>query len=115
MNKDEQYPHLSQPDISKRMKKYSISELRVLCAEIRAFLIESLANSGGHLASNLGAVELTVALEYCFDTYRDRLIFDVGHQCYTHKLLTGRFSDFSKIRHAGGPSGFPRPQESPSD
>ena len=115
MNKDEKYPHLSLPDINRRLKKYSISELRALCAEIRAFLIESLADSGGHLASNLGAVELTVALEYCFDTYRDRLIFDVGHQCYTHKLLTGRFSDFSKIRHAGGPSGFPKPNESPSD
>lgn len=85
-----------------------------LCREIREFLIASLSEHGGHLASNLGAVELTVALHRVYDTGRDRLVFDVGHQCYTHKLLTGR-KDFSAFRELGGMAGFPRPYESVHD
>ena len=85
-----------------------------LCAEIRAFLVEALAEHGGHLASNLGSVELTVALHRVYDTSRDRLVFDVGHQCYTHKLLTGR-KDFTDFRDLGGLAGFPRPYESVHD
>ncbi len=115
MSQDRKYPRLSSPDINKKLHSYSVSELRALCAEIRSFLIESLSKTGGHLASNLGAVELSVALEYCFDTSRDRLIFDVGHQCYTHKLLTGRFSGFSTLRKKGGLEGFPKPAESNTD
>ncbi|MBQ5972849.1 MAG: 1-deoxy-D-xylulose-5-phosphate synthase [Oscillospiraceae bacterium] len=111
----EKYPRLSRPDVGREMKQYSRSELKALCAEIRAFLIESLSASGGHLASNLGVIELTVALEYCFDPLRDRLVFDVGHQCYPHKLLTGRAAGFSRLRKKGGLSGFPRPSESPAD
>ena len=85
-----------------------------LCREIREYLIASLSEKGGHLASNLGSVELTVALHRVYDTSRDRLVFDVGHQCYTHKLLTGR-KDFSNFREMGGMAGFPRPYESVHD
>ena len=90
-------------------------ELPVLCAEIREFLVNSIAKSGGHLASNLGTVELTVALHRVYDTAVDRLVFDVGHQCYTHKLLTGRRSGFDGFRELGGMSGFPKPHESVHD
>ena len=90
-------------------------ELDVLCGEIREFLVRSLSHSGGHLSSNLGAVELTVALHRVYDTSRDRLVFDVGHQCYTHKLLTGRMAGFENFRELGGMSGFPKPHESVHD
>lgn len=85
-----------------------------LCREIRDFLIDALAAHGGHLASNLGAVELTVALHRVYDFPRDKLVFDVGHQCYTHKLLTGR-RDFTNFRDLDGMAGFPRPDESVYD
>lgn len=90
-------------------------ELEELCSEIRGFLIESVAKTGGHLASNLGVVELTVALHRVYDTARDRLVFDVGHQCYVHKLLTGRMEAFSTLRRLDGLSGFPKPRESGHD
>ena len=86
-----------------------------LCGEIRGFLIENVARTGGHLASNLGTVELCVALYRVYDPYRDRLVFDVGHQCYTHKLLTGRREGFAGLRQYGGMSGFPKPSESAAD
>ena len=86
-----------------------------LCTEIREFLVSSVAKTGGHLASNLGAVELTVAIETVFHTMRDRLVFDVGHQSYVHKLLTGRQADFAHLRQYGGLSGFPKPHESEAD
>ena len=86
-----------------------------LCREIRAFLIDHVSKTGGHLASNLGVVELTVALETVFDTSKDRLVFDVGHQSYVHKLLTGRQADFDQLRQFGGIAGFPKPSESESD
>ena len=79
--------HISTPA---DVKALSGAELKELCGELRQFLVESVARTGGHLASNLGAVELTVALHRVYDTARDRLVFDVGHQCYVHKLLTGR-------------------------
>jgi len=87
----------------------------LLCGEIREFLIENLSRTGGHIASNLGVVELTVAVETVFDTAKDRLVFDVGHQSYVHKLLTGRQADFSTLRQYGGIAGFPKPGESDSD
>ncbi len=87
----------------------------LLCAELRTFLVESVAQTGGHLASNLGTVELSVAIETVFNTMEDRLVFDVGHQSYVHKLLTGRQADFSRLRQFGGISGFPKPSESPAD
>ncbi len=86
-----------------------------LCREIREFLVASLSEQGGHLASNLGAVELTVALHRVYDTARDRLVFDVGHQCYTHKILTGRMYGFAGFRDLGGMAGFPKPAESVHD
>lgn len=86
-----------------------------LCAEIREFLISSVSQTGGHLAGNLGVVELSVALETVYDTAKDRLVFDVGHQSYVHKLLTGRQKAFHTLRQFGGLSGFPKPSESETD
>ncbi len=86
-----------------------------LCEQIRGFLVEHVSKTGGHLASNLGVVELTVALETVFDTNKDRLVFDVGHQSYVHKLLTGRQADFARLRQFGGMAGFPKPGESETD
>ena len=90
-------------------------ERKLLCEEIRGKLISSVSDNGGHLASNLGVVELTVAVETVFNTMRDRLVFDVGHQSYVHKLLSGRQADFSALRQYGGLSGFPKPTESDAD
>jgi 1-deoxy-D-xylulose-5-phosphate synthase len=86
-----------------------------LAHELRAFLLESVAKTGGHLSSNLGTIELTIALHYVFDTPRDRLVWDVCHQTYAHKILTGRRDAMSRLRMAGGPSGFPRRTESEYD
>ena len=86
-----------------------------LCQQIRDFLIDSVSKTGGHLASNLGVVELTVAIETVFDTSIDRLVFDVGHQSYVHKLLTGRKEGFASLRQFGGMAGFPKPSESKAD
>lgn len=86
-----------------------------LCQEIRDFLIANVSKTGGHVASNLGVVELTVALETVFDTSVDRLVFDVGHQSYIHKMLTGRQGDFPSLRQFGGMAGFPKPTESDTD
>ncbi len=93
----------------------SDAETEALCAEIRRFLIDSVSRTGGHLASNLGVVELTVAIHSVFDTSRDRLVFDVGHQSYVHKLLTGRMDQFPTLRQFGGLAGFPKPGESCHD
>lgn len=90
-------------------------ELPRLCDELRRFLIEGVSTHGGHLASNLGVVELTVALHRVFDSPRDRIIWDVGHQSYVHKILTGRGDRFNTLRTVGGLSGFPRREESPHD
>ena len=97
------------------VKALSVPQLRELCGELRRFLVESVSRTGGHLASNLGAVELTVALHRIYDTSRDRLVFDVGHQCYVHKALTGRQGMFDTLRQLGGLSGFPKPEESVHD
>ena len=90
-------------------------QLAPLCAELRQFLVQSVSRTGGHLASNLGVVELTVAIHRVFDTASDRLVFDVGHQCYVHKALTGRQELFATLRQFGGLSGFPKPRESRHD
>ncbi|MDH4028129.1 MAG: 1-deoxy-D-xylulose-5-phosphate synthase, partial [Nitrospirota bacterium] len=91
------------------------SELKDLSEELREIIIETVATNGGHLASNLGSVDLTLALHYVFDSPVDKLIWDVGHQAYAHKLLTGRYGSFSTIRKHGGISGFPKMTESPHD
>ena len=95
--------------------RLSDEERSRLCGEIREFLVTSVSKTGGHLASNLGTVELSVALETVFDTMKDRLVFDVGHQAYVHKLLTGRQAEFEHLRQFGGMSGFPKPHESDAD
>jgi len=97
------------------IKKVPDGQIDALCNEIRAFLIKNISRTGGHLASNLGVVELTVALHRVMDTARDRVVFDVGHQCYVHKLLTGRREGFGAFRTFGCMAGFPKPQESPHD
>ena len=97
------------------LKSMNISQLGTLCEEIREKIIKSVMTNGGHLSSNLGMVELTVALYYVFDFPRDKVIYDVGHQCYTHKLLSGRAGDFSSLRKRGGISGFPKREESEYD
>ncbi|MEG2429390.1 MAG: 1-deoxy-D-xylulose-5-phosphate synthase N-terminal domain-containing protein, partial [Oscillospiraceae bacterium] len=97
------------------VKKLSIDELNQLSSEVREFLINSVSKTGGHLASNLGAVELTIALHKVFDSPNDKIVFDVGHQCYTHKLLTNRKKYFSTLRKKGGLSGFPKTRESKHD
>ena len=97
------------------LRKLNIKQLRQLCGELRAEIINVVSEHGGHLASNLGAVELTVAIHYVFDTPVDKLVFDVGHQSYAHKLLTGRYQDFHTLRQKGGISGFPQQDESEYD
>ncbi len=95
--------------------RMSISELSELAAELRQHIKASVSEHGGHLASNLGIVELTIALHYVFNFAQDRIVFDVGHQCYVHKMLSGRAEKFSKLRQKGGISGFPNPEESEYD
>lgn len=97
------------------IKKLQPEEFGLLAEEIRSFLIEKISETGGHLASNLGVVELTMALHLAFDLPEDKLIWDVGHQAYTHKLLTGRKEDFGMLRQHGGISGFPKRRESDCD
>ena len=97
------------------VKKLDQAQLSQLCLELRDFLVRNVSQTGGHLASNLGAVELTVAIHRVFDTETDRLVFDVGHQCYVHKALTGRQEMFSTLRQFQGLSGFPKPYESVHD
>lgn len=103
---------VNSPDDVKKLNK---DDLKPLCDEIRETLIDTLSKSGGHLASNLGSVELTVALHRVFDSPTDQIVWDVGHQAYTHKLLTGRKEAFHTLRQKGGISGFPNPKESEHD
>ena len=97
------------------IKQLNIKELNILCDEIRDQIFTTVEKNGGHLSPNLGSVELIVALHYVFDIPSDKLIFDVGHQSYAHKILTGRLNEFSSIRKKGGLSGFPDPAESQAD
>ena len=109
------YPLLEQVTSPDDVKKIPENQLEELCAEIRAFLIESVSHTGGHLSSNLGTIELTVALHRVLHTPQDKILFDVGHQCYTHKILTGRWKQFGTLRTIDGISGFPSPKESEHD
>jgi len=97
------------------IKKFSKQELTILSQEIRDFLIEKISTTGGHLASNLGVVELTMAIYLAFDLPEDKIVWDVGHQSYTHKILSGRRMEFDELRQYGGMSGFPKRKESPCD
>ena len=109
------YPYLDKIQKNGDVKKLPQQELPLLCEDIRNFLIESVSSTGGHLSSNLGVVELTVALHRALTLPQDKILFDVGHQCYTHKLLTGRREGFAHLRQVDGLSGFPSPQESDCD
>ncbi len=109
------YKYLYRVDSPEDLKRLELRELPVYCDEVRRFIVESLAHTPGHLASSLGAVELSVALHYVFDTPADTLIWDVGHQAYAHKIITGRRDAFPSLRKLGGIAGFPRPSESPFD
>ncbi|MEA1990667.1 MAG: 1-deoxy-D-xylulose-5-phosphate synthase N-terminal domain-containing protein, partial [Thermodesulfobacteriota bacterium] len=97
------------------IKNLKHKELIQLASEIRRKIVETVAGTGGHLASSLGVVELTIALHYVFDAPKDRIIWDVGHQAYAHKLLTGRVDNFHTLRQDNGISGFPKRSESPYD
>ena len=114
-NVNETLPLLAQIDNPEDLRELDEDQLPELAAEIRAFLLQSLSKTGGHLASGLGSVEITIALHYLFDTPNDRLIWDVGHQCYPHKILTGRRDQMSELRRQGGLSGFPKITESEYD
>ena len=109
------YPLLAEIDSPADLRKLQIAELPQVCAELRKFLIESLAENPGHFASSMGAVEITVALHYALNTPYDRIVWDVGHQAYSHKVLTGRRDKFSTNRKFNGLSGFPNPEESEYD
>ncbi len=112
---DNKYPLLKNIDSPADIKKLDVSYLPQLCGELREFIIEQLANNPGHLGSSLGVVELAVAIHYVFDTPDDKLIWDVGHQAYPHKILTGRRNNFHTNRQFKGLSGFPSPKESEYD
>ncbi len=112
---EDKYPLLNAIDAPSGLRLLSASQLKQLSEELRCFLIESVAKTGGHLAAGLGVVELTVALHYVFDTPDDRLVWDVGHQAYPHKILTGRRDQMYGLRKQGGLSGFPRREESKFD
>ncbi|MBU6485248.1 MAG: 1-deoxy-D-xylulose-5-phosphate synthase [Betaproteobacteria bacterium] len=115
MNPSEPYPLLTTIGAPADLRRLERAQLPQLVRELRAFLLQSVARTGGHLSSNLGTVELTVALHYIFDTPRDRIVWDVGHQTYAHKILTGRRGQMDKLRQWGGPAGFPRRSESEFD
>ena len=109
------YRFLNQVKSPEDVRKLNNDELKVLCDEMRDCIINTVSQNGGHLASNLGAVELTVALHKCFNSPEDTIVFDVGHQCYPHKLLTGRYEQFCTLRKEDGISGFMKPEESLHD
>ena len=109
------YPLLESIDNPEQLRALESKQLPQLAGELRAFLVESVSRTGGHLSSNLGTVELTIALHYVFNTPSDRLVWDVGHQTYPHKILTGRREAMAGMRQLGGIAGFPRRDESPFD
>ena len=115
MQDTSKYQYLGKISNSESLKKLDEQAILCLNSEIRDFLIERVSKNGGHLASNLGVVELTVALHRVFDSPTDHIIWDVGHQCYVHKLLTGRIERFDTLRQSGGLSGFTKRSESAHD
>src|SRR6516164_2471931 len=109
------YPLLERIDSPADLRRFDRKDLNPLADELRAFLLESVSRTGGHLSSNLGTVELSIALHYVFSTPDDRIVWDVGHQTYGHKVLTGRREAMGGLRQFGGISGFPRRCESDYD
>ncbi|RLB16146.1 MAG: 1-deoxy-D-xylulose-5-phosphate synthase, partial [Deltaproteobacteria bacterium] len=115
MTEDQQYKFLSKIESPSDLKSLSVKELELLAEEIRRKIIETVSHTGGHLAPSLGVVELTLALHFVFDAPKDKIIWDVGHQAYAHKLITGRRDRFHTLRTLGGISGFPKREESSYD
>ena len=115
MKDPSRYPHLAHIDVPADLRLVPDDELPAVADELRQYLIESVASSGGHFGAGLGVVELTVALHHVFDTPHDRLVWDVGHQCYPHKILTGRGERITTIKQKGGLAPFPRREESEYD
>lgn len=109
------YNYLDKIDSPEDLRRLSIDELEILCSEIRDKLVNTVSKTGGHLSPNLGTVELTVAMHYVYDTPHDKIVWDVGHQSYTHKILTGRRDKLASIRQKDGISGFPKRDESEYD
>ena len=109
------YPLLQTINDPAELRLLARAQLKQLAAELRSFLLDSVSQTGGHLSSNLGTVELTVALHYVFNTPHDRIVWDVGHQTYPHKILTGRRERMASLRQWGGVSGFPQRGESEFD
>lgn len=109
------YKMLDKINNNRDISQLNISQLELLCEDVRSFLIESVSKTGGHLSANLGTVEIITAMHYCFPSEYDQFVFDVGHQCYTHKIYTGRKDKFDKLRKLDGLSGFPSPAESSHD
>ena len=109
------YDLLKTINYPRELRALGEGQLKQLAAELRAFLLDSVSQTGGHLSSNLGTVELTIALHYVFDTPHDRIVWDVGHQTYGHKVLTGRREGMDRLRMWSGLSGFPRREESEYD
>ncbi|HEX7578749.1 MAG TPA: 1-deoxy-D-xylulose-5-phosphate synthase N-terminal domain-containing protein, partial [Thermoanaerobaculia bacterium] len=108
-------PHLDRIQWPRDLRGLTLDELKVVSDELRTFVIDAISKTGGHFASGLGAVEMTVALHYVYDTPRDLLVWDVGHQTYPHKVLTGRKAQLKTIRQKGGLSGFTNRSESEYD
>jgi 1-deoxy-D-xylulose-5-phosphate synthase len=112
---DSHFKFLDSINLPEDLRKLNVQDLRTVCAEVREFLIDSVSKTGGHLGAGLGAVELTVALHYVFHTPEDKLVWDVGHQAYPHKILTGRKNRMETMRKLGGLSGFLKRAESTFD
>ena len=115
MTTDSHFPLLNAITSPNELRLLSERQLLDLAAEVRQFLLESVGRTGGHLAANLGTVELSIALHYIYNTPQDRLVWDVGHQSYTHKILTGRREQMTTLRQKDGIAGFPKRDESPYD
>src|ERR1700693_1299862 len=109
------YPLLETVGDPADLRRFDRKQLAQLATELRAFIVDSVSSTGGHLSSNLGTVELTIALHYVFRTPEDKLIWDVGHQTYGHKILPGRRAGMGRLRQKGGIAGFPRREESAYD
>ncbi|WP_283159142.1 1-deoxy-D-xylulose-5-phosphate synthase N-terminal domain-containing protein, partial [Xanthomonas translucens] len=109
------YPRLARIQIPAELRRFEESELPAIAEELRAYLIECVGKSGGHFGAGLGVIELTVALHYLYDTPVDRLVWDVGHQTYPHKILTGRRDQIHSVKQAGGVAPFPKREESEYD
>ena len=114
-NNSKRHVRLSELSLPKDLKNLSVFQCNELCREIRKLLVKNVSKNGGHLSSNLGTVELSLAIHRVFESPKDKIIWDVGHQSYTHKILTGRLDKFSTLRKENGISGFPKPSESVHD